>query len=135
MNRPKLKSGAGHHVAGHAAAVPSDGHLIDATVALLREGYEFITNRCERLNSDIFSTRLMMRNVICMRGPAAAALFYGSDNLTRVGSMPQTVLRLLQDKDSVQQLDSEAHRHRKAMLVRMLVSDADGVKDLVALFQ
>jgi fatty-acid peroxygenase len=101
MKRSNLKNEASDQVAGHAAAVPSDGHLIDATVALLREGYEFIPNRCGRLNSDIFLTRLMLRKVICMRGPEAAALFYGSDNLTRVGSMPQTVLRLLQNKGSV----------------------------------
>jgi fatty-acid peroxygenase len=135
MKRSNLKSEASDHVAGHAAAVPSDGHLIDATVALLREGYEFIPNRCEALNSDIFLTRLMLRKVICMRGPEAATLFYGSDNLTRVDSMPQTVLRLLRDKGSVQQLDCDAHRHRKAMFVRMLTSDAEGVKNLVALFQ
>jgi fatty-acid peroxygenase len=118
-----------------AKRIQSDRYFVDATLSLLREGYRFIPNRCERLQTDIFRTRLMLRNVVCMRGPSAARLFYGNENLTRVGAMPQTVLRLLQDKGSVQQLDGDAHRHRKAMFVRMLMRNTDGIGGLVALFR
>jgi fatty-acid peroxygenase len=112
--------------------VPEDKSL-DSTLALLRDGYEFIGRRCALYNSDVFRSRIMLRAVICMRGPAAARLFYCDDKLTRVGSMPTTVLRLLQDKGSVQQLDGEEHHHRKAMFIRMLMQ-TDGVAKLTALF-
>ncbi len=96
----------------------------DQSLALLREGYGFISSRCDRLDSDIFTTRLMLSPVTCVRGAAAAEMFYGADRFTRVGAMPPTVLRLLQDKGSVQQLDDSAHRHRKAMFVSLLMSKA-----------
>ena len=31
---------------------------IDSTLALLNEGYNFISRRCERLHSDAFETRI-----------------------------------------------------------------------------
>lgn len=96
----------------------------DHTLAFLREGYQFISRRCEGLASDRFSARLMLKPVICMRGEAAAEMFYDGDRFTRRrGAMPPTVLRLLQDKGSVQQLDDEAHRDRKSMFVNLLMSD------------
>ncbi|WEX77499.1 cytochrome P450 [Sinorhizobium numidicum] len=65
----------------------------------------------------------MLRPILCMRGEEAAQLFYGGDDVTRVGSIPWTVLRLLQDKNSVQQLEGEMHRQRKAMLVHLAMND------------
>ncbi|MFN7026404.1 MAG: cytochrome P450, partial [Pseudorhizobium sp.] len=104
-----------------STTLPTDGAW-DATVSLLREGYHFIPNRCRRLGSDIFRTRLTLTDVICMQGPQAAELFYGDAPLTRRQAMPQTVLRLLQDKGSVQQLDGVAHRHRKALFISILTA-------------
>ncbi len=96
----------------------------DSTLALLREGYDFISRRCDRLASDLFTTRIMLTKVVCMRGAAAAEMFYGSGRFTRMRAMPQTALRLLQDKGSVQLLDGEAHRHRKAMFLSLLLASA-----------
>lgn len=93
----------------------------DSTLAFLAEGYDFVSRRCERLGSDIFTTRIMLREVVCIRGAAAAEMFYGHGHFTRKGAMPQTVLRLLQDKGSVQLLDDGPHRHRKAMFLSMLL--------------
>lgn len=115
------------------ASIPRDG-AIDATIPILRQGYRFIPNRCDRLRTDVFRTRLMLSDVVCMRGPEAARLFYGEPGLTRKGSMPQTVLRLLQDKGSVQQLDGDAHLHRKALFVSMLMR-AEGVAILTRFFR
>lgn len=115
--------------------VPRSTILPDETVFMLREGYDFISNRCRKLNSDAFRTRIMGRSVICMRGPAAANFIYGNENLTRVGGMPQTVLRLLQDRESVQQLDGDAHRARKEMFVRLLIRDENATARLVDLFR
>src|ERR1700752_5342083 len=91
--------------------------VFDSTLALGREGYGFIGNQCERLGTDIFRTRLMLKHVVCMRGTCAAEIFYTGDRFTRVGAMPVTVLKLLQDYGSVQLLDGAAHRRRKRMFL------------------
>jgi len=93
---------------------------LDSTKDLLREGYGFISRRCEALETDVFETRLMLRRAICMRGPEAARAFYDGDRFTREGAMPPTTLRLLQDKGSVQSLEGEAHRHRKRMFMGLM---------------
>ncbi|WP_181705563.1 cytochrome P450 [Chthonobacter rhizosphaerae] len=114
------------------STIPED-RTLDATLALMREGYRFIPERCRRLKSDIFRTRLMLRPVICMQGAEAAEMFYGGGHFTRKGAMPQTTLRLLQDKGSVQTLDGAAHRVRKAMFLSML--SPDRVEDLAELME
>ncbi|GHA38584.1 cytochrome P450 [Devosia pacifica] len=93
----------------------------DSTLSFLREGYDFISNRCDDLGTDGFETRVMLRSVLCLRGESAVSLFYGQDLFTRKGAMPPSTLRLLQDKGSVQSLDGEAHRHRKRMFSQLLV--------------
>ncbi len=95
----------------------------DHTLPLLREGYGFISRRCDMLGTDIFRTRLMLSPVFCARGARAAEMFYGGDRFTRRGALPPTVLRLLQDKGSVQQLDGTAHRRRKALFLDLLTTD------------
>ncbi|WP_347443830.1 cytochrome P450 [Martelella sp.] len=107
----------------------------DKTRALLREGYLFMPRRHAGLEAPIFRTRLMLRNVVCLAGPEAARLFYTGDIVTRRGAMPQTTLRLLQDKHSVQQLDGSAHRNRKALFIRMLVQNPARIDDLVSRFR
>lgn len=92
----------------------------DATLSLLSLGYRFIPQRCARLKTDAFRTRLMLRDVICMQDPDAAALLYGTPGLTRRGAMPKTVLHLLQDEGSVQQIEGEPHQHRKSMFLGLL---------------
>ena len=109
--------------------------VFDETLSLMREGYGFLPRRFADLDTPIFRTRLMLRDVICMTGPIAARLIYDDARLTRVGAMPQTVLRLLQDRGSVQQLDGAAHRHRKALFVRILMEDKGSLDRLVATFR
>lgn len=99
-----------------ARAIPRETGL-DRTLAFGREGYNFIANRCERLGTDVFETRLLLRRAICVRGAPAAEMFYSGNRFTRVGAMPVTVLKLLQDYGSVQLLDGAAHRQRKRMFL------------------
>lgn len=99
--------------------IPRDRSL-DSTLALLSDGYRFISKQCERYRSDIFETRLMLTKAVCMRGEEAARIFYDGDRLTRQGAMPVPVLKLLQDKGSVQQMDGQAHRHRKRMFMSLM---------------
>ncbi|WP_431469595.1 cytochrome P450 [Sphingosinithalassobacter sp. LHW66-3] len=97
---------------------------LDSTPAFLREGYPWLGNRCRDLGSDMFETRLMGRRVLCMMGEEAARRFYDGKSLSRVGAMPPTTLRLLQDKGSVQALDGAAHAHRKQLFLDLLAGDA-----------
>lgn len=116
-----------------APAIPHAG--FDHTLAFLKDGYTFISRRCEALGSDVFTTRLLLKPVTCMRGADAAALFYGGGRFTRTGgAMPPTVLRLLQDKGSVQQLDGAAHRRRKGLFVD-LIMNAGAEAAVVGLFR
>lgn len=96
----------------------------DHTLALLREGYEFIGNRCDRLGTDIFRARLLLKPAICVRGADAAAFFYDDERFTRVGAMPITVVKLLQDFGSVQTLHGPMHRQRKRMFTTLASRDA-----------
>lgn len=100
----------------------------DNTLALLSDGYTFISKRCQRYQSDIFETRLMLEKVVCMTGEEAARVFYHPGRFTRQGAMPQTTLRLLQDQGSVQLLDGEAHRRRKQMFMSLM--SAAGIRQL-----
>lgn len=101
------------------AALPKDP-APDSTLALLREGYAFISNRCRRLDTDAFQARVLGRSVVCARGADAAEMFYVPGRFTRNGAMPKPTLKLLQDEGSVATLDGAAHHHRKAMFLTLL---------------
>jgi len=112
-----------------AAALAARTLWQDSTLALLNEGYAFIPRRCQRYRSDIFETRLMLTKAICMTGEEAAEVFYEPGRFTRKGALPQTTLRLLQDRGSVQVMDGEAHRWRKRMFMSLMTPE--GVEQLV----
>lgn len=105
----------------------------DSTLALLRDGYTFISNRCRQLGSDVFETRLMFDTVICTMGEEAAEMFYHPGRFTRKRAMPPTALMLLQDKGSAQLMDGAAHRHRKRMFMSLM--RAERFQSLVADFE
>ncbi len=96
----------------------------DNTLALLAEGYQFMPRRHIQLDSDVFTTRLMLREAVCVRGEEAVRMFYHPGRFTRRGALPPTALMLLQDYGSALVLDDAAHRHRKGMLMS-LQGDAD----------
>ena len=100
-------------------AIPTTGHL-DSTLAFVREGYRFASNRCDELGTDIFETRLLLEPTILMRGPKLTELFYDTDKFTRVNAAPERVLDTLFGKGGVQGLDGNAHEHRKAMFMSIL---------------
>lgn len=94
--------------------------LPEGSLALLREGYTFISSRCDRFGVDAFRTRLMLRPVICLRGAEAAEFFYGGGRFGREGAMPRSAQHLLQDAGSVQSLEGAAHRHRKQLFLDLM---------------
>lgn len=94
--------------------------LPESSLALLREGYTFISSRCDRFDTDLFRTRLMLRPVVCLRGAEAAEFFYGGDRFGRKAAMPRSAQHLLQDAGSVQSLQGPAHRHRKQLFRELM---------------
>lgn len=96
----------------------------DSTIPFLREGYPFISSRCDALNTDLFTSRIGLRPATFIRGGEAAELFYGKNRFTRQGAMPPTVVHLLQDQGSVQALDGDAHRQRKRAFLDLMSDEA-----------
>ncbi|TDB70510.1 cytochrome P450 [Micromonospora sp. KC721] len=107
------------------AATPAD-RSPESTLAFLREGYRFISTRCERLGSDIFTTRLMLEPTICLRGRPAAMLFYDTERFQRAGAAPKRAQRTLTGRGGVQGLDGQAHRDRKGMFLSLMTPAAIG---------
>jgi fatty-acid peroxygenase len=102
----------------------------DSTLALLADGYLFVSRRCRRYQTDVFATRLMLRRAVCVLGEDAARMFYEPGRFTRQGATPITALRLLQDEGCVALLDGEAHRWRKQMFMSLMTPS--GIQGLVA---
>lgn len=92
----------------------------DQSLAFLLEGYAFGDRRFRELSTDVFRTRLLGRRITFLRGGDAAEFFYTEDRFTRVGGMPHTVLHSLQDEGSVQTLDGDQHRQRRALFLESL---------------
>ncbi|MGD8176673.1 cytochrome P450 [Marinimicrobium sp. C6131] len=95
----------------------------DSTLALLRDPYDFIAKRCQRYQSDVFQTRLLLRPTICMSGPEAAQLFYDTSRFVRSGAAPGRIQKTLFGRGGVQGLDDDAHRHRKKMFLSLMTPE------------
>ena len=103
--------------------IPNDKNP-DSTMTLMLEGYNFISDRCRRYDSDLFETRLLLQKTICMTGPEAAELFYDSERFQRQGAAPQRLLKTLFGAAGVQGLDGETHRRRKRMFMSLMTPEA-----------
>lgn len=110
--------------------IPEDDRL-DSSLALMREGYGFIRSRCERLESPVFRTRLLLQDTLCLSGTEAARLFYDESRFVRAHAAPRLLKKTLFGVGGVQGLDGEAHRRRKALFLAVL--DEAQVAALVAI--
>lgn len=109
--------------------IPHSTHF-DESLQLLHEGYGFISNRCQDLQSDVFQTRLLGRRTICLKGEPAARLFYDETLFTRKAAAPLLLQATLLGRGGVQGMDGEAHRARKRMFLSLMTKP--GVDSLVA---
>ncbi|MEU5784816.1 cytochrome P450 [Micromonospora lupini] len=105
------------------ATMPAD-RTPDSTLALLRAGYRFIGERCDRYGSDVFQTRILLAPTICLRGRPAAMLFYDNERFQRDSAMPLRVQRTLTGRGGVQGLDGSEHTDRKAMFMSIMTPAA-----------
>jgi fatty-acid peroxygenase len=106
------------------ARIPRDRSFDSTRALLFSEGYEFISNRCRRFDTDLFATRIMLRKAVCMQGAEAAEQFYHPGRFTRRGALPLFALTLIQDLGSVMVMDGEDHRRRKEMFLTLMSPEA-----------
>jgi fatty-acid peroxygenase len=99
--------------------IPHDKSL-DNSLALMREGYEFIPNRKERYGTELFEARLLGQKVICMSGQEAARLFYDTDRFQRNGAAPKRIQKTLFGENAIQTMDGDAHIHRKLLFMSLM---------------
>jgi fatty-acid peroxygenase len=102
-----------------STTIPRDSGL-DGTLGMLRDGYAYIWNRCRRLQTDLFATRILLKPAVCIHGTEAAALFYDETKLERHHALPRRILTSLFGKNAVQTLDDDAHRIRKAAFLSLM---------------
>ncbi|RLL41984.1 cytochrome P450 [Oceanobacillus piezotolerans] len=103
--------------------IPIDRGL-DNSLALLLEGYQYITNRRNQYNRDIFETRLLGgQKTICIAGKEAAEVFYDENKFIRKGAAPKRVRQTLFGENVVQTLDNKRHKQRKALFMSLMTDE------------
>ena len=102
--------------------IPEDRSL-DSTLALALDGYKFISKKCQRYQTDIFQTRLLLEQTICFKGEEAAKLFYNPEKFTRKKAAPKRIKKTLFGQGGVQGLDGDAHRQRKQMFMSLMTDE------------
>ena len=105
--------------------------IIDSTLLLALNGYKFISQQCDRYQTDIFQTRLLFKKTICFKGEEAAKVFYDSQKFIRKNAAPKRLKKNLFGEDGVQGLDGDAHRHRKQMFMSLMTKE--GIQQLADL--
>lgn len=103
--------------------MPKDKSL-DHTLSLLKEGYYFIINRHESLNTNIFKTNLLGEKVYCLIGSKSAELFYDDELFRRSDAAPSRVKKTLFGQGGVQGLDGADHQKRKGMFMELMDNNA-----------
>ena len=92
----------------------------DRSLQFLARPYQFVSRQCRRSGSDVFRTRLLLKDTVCITGAEAAEMFYTEPRLKREGAAPEPVRATLFGKGGVQGLDGDEHRARKALLMGIL---------------
>lgn len=104
----------------------------ECTLALARSGYPYIGAQCDRLGTNLFHSRLLLKKTIFMRGKEAAELFYDNKRFSRENAAPKRLKRTLLGEGGVQGLEGQAHQQRKALFLSLMTpASIDRLKDLV----
>ena len=93
---------------------------LDNTLAFFREGYLFIKNRMDQYQTDLFITRLLGEEVICITGKVLAKMFYDPEKFRRKGTVPYRIQQSLFGVNAIQTMDGDAHLQRKQLLLSIL---------------
>jgi len=114
-----LLSKGGNVMALNDRHIPHDKSL-DNSLALMQEGYLFISNRIEKYQSDLFEARLLGKRAICMGGEEAVKLFYDPEKIKRNGAVPKRIQKTLFGEKAIQTLDGNTHLHRKQLFLKLM---------------
>jgi fatty-acid peroxygenase len=93
---------------------------IDSTLALITEGYQFISNRMRKYHTDIYETRLLGKKAICLKGEEAARLVYNPELFERTNAIPKRIQKTLFGEQAIQTMDGVDHLHRKQLFLSLL---------------
>ncbi|MDM5337261.1 cytochrome P450 [Fictibacillus enclensis] len=96
---------------------------LDHSLALIQEGYQYITSRRTKFKSDLFETRLLGQKVVCIGGQEGAELFYDNEKFERKGAVPKRIQKSLFGENAIHTLDGEAHEHRKLLFMSLMTEE------------
>ena len=98
--------------------------MADLALRLWRHGYDALpTLRPAHDASDVFTTRMLGRRAVVVRGAEWARLFYDEGLVSREKALPPPLAGLLFGKGAVHRLDGDQHAGRKALLMRVLAPE------------
>lgn len=97
----------------------------DSSLALITEGYLFLSNRMKKYQTDVFETRLMGKKAICLSGEEAARLLYMPELFERKQGIPKRIQRTLFGENAIQTMDGEDHLYRKQMFLFLFTPDQE----------
>jgi len=103
----------------------------DQTLAAAIKGYTWLPDLRRGSHGRPVPIRVLGRRAVVVGGPSAAQFFYAEGNLERHTALPHPVVSTLFGKGAVHTLDGDAHRHRKALFVTLLMGD--GIETLAKL--
>ncbi|MCA1010307.1 cytochrome P450 [Halobacillus halophilus] len=103
--------------------VPKD-RTIDNTLAIFKDGYEFISKRVQNNHLDVYETRVLGEKVALLSGEEGAKLFYDTNRMNRKNALPGRVLKTLFGEDAIQTMDGKAHTHRKLLFMSLMTPEA-----------
>lgn len=106
---------------------------IDSTIPLYFTGYNFFKEKFDKYQTDVLECRLLTEKFICMRGEAAAKLFYDQEKFSRKKAAPKRLKKTLFGKKGVQGLDGKKHMHRKAMFMQFM--NPENLEQITTLFE
>ena len=105
----------------------------DSSLAFLQAPYTFVGDRCQALRTNVFETRLMLQKTVCMRGRAAAQVFYDPELFERSGASFSWLQATPVGKGSPQGVDGEPHDRRARLFASLLApSGIERLRELVA---
>jgi len=106
----------------------------DNTLAMLKDGYLYISNRRKRFGRDMFETRLLGgQKTVCIAGEEAVKIFYDELKLKRNGAAPKRLRQTLFGEKSIQTIDDSSHKHRKQLFLSLMTEKR--LQDVVRIFR
>ena len=83
---------------------------LDNTITVLKEAYEYVPNRLEKHDTNIFELRALGgRRTVVISGKEAAELFYNNDLIERQGTLPKRIVNTLFGKGAIHTTGGKKH--------------------------